>query len=86
MMVKIKGLILFFFWLFLFINMPGAFATQVFLTSGTSWTVPGGVTRLHSVEAIGAGGGGAYAVLYQYPVTPGNAITYQIGQGGAGGT
>jgi hypothetical protein len=48
-----------------------AVGTQVTLTSGTSWTVPAGVTNI-SIECWGAGGGG------------GNR-TFLNGQGGGGG-
>lgn len=72
-------------------------AQTVVLTSGTSWTVPGGVTTLTSVEVwgagggsagwfgdgYGAGGGGAYAKKNNLTVTPGANITYSIGTGGA---
>jgi hypothetical protein len=67
------------------------------LTSGTSWTVPAGVTSL-KIWAIGAGGGGAGAtgidstaggaggaggIAYkEYAVTPGQVISYTVGAGG----
>jgi hypothetical protein len=67
----------------------------VVLTSGTSWTVPPGITSLRSVECWGAGGGaagwnlsygggggGAYAKKLSLAVTPGASITYSIGAGG----
>lgn len=72
----------------------------VVLTSGTSWTVPSGVTNLISVEcwgagggaagpstwsAYGGGGGGAYAKKNNLAVTPGNNISYSIGAAGASG-
>jgi hypothetical protein len=50
--------------------------TVVFLTSGTSWTVPAGVTLLDSVEAIGAAGG---------PGGGGGGPTTGRGGDGAGG-
>jgi hypothetical protein len=75
--------------------------TSVVLTSGSSWTVPSGITTV-KVWAIGAGGGGAGAggsnnsagggggsggVGYrEFSVTPGEAISYAIGSGGAGGS
>lgn len=69
----------------------------VTLTSGTSWTVPAGVTKLSSVEcwgggggaagsswgtSFGGGGGGAYAKKVNLSVTPGASISYSIGAGG----
>ncbi len=71
-------------------------ATSVVRTSGTSYTVPAGVTQV-KVWAIGAGGGGGGAggagggggaggVAYKtWTVLPGNTITYSIGTGGNGG-
>jgi hypothetical protein len=64
--------------------------TTVVLTSGTSWTVPPGVTLLTSVECwgaggggwLGGGGGGAYAAIANYSVTPGASIPISIGTGG----
>jgi hypothetical protein len=67
--------------------------TTVFLTSGSSWTPPAGVTTLTSVECLGpggnsngytAGGGGAYAAVTNYGVTPGTPVSYQIGGAGSG--
>ena len=74
------------------------FATT--LTSGTSYTVPAGVTYLN-VTLVGGGGGGGSSVSPMsngYPdsglggqivsstfaTTPGAAITYAIGAGGGG--
>ncbi|MNL03747.1 hypothetical protein D3C87_1242950 [compost metagenome] len=68
----------------------------VVLTSGTSWTVPSGVSSLISVEcwgggggtashfgtSYGGGGGGAYAKKLSVPVTSGASISYSIGSGG----
>ena len=69
----------------------------VVLTSGTSWTVPLGISKLYSVECWGAGGGsagspyggsfgasggGAYAKKLSLTVTPGANISYSIGVGG----
>ncbi len=71
-------------------------ATSFVRTSGTSYTVPAGVTQV-KVWAIGAGGGGGGAggagggggaggVAYKtWTVSPGNTITYSIGTGGNGG-
>lgn len=72
-------------------------STLTVLTSGTSYTVEAGVTRIY-VECWGGGGGGArdtggfsggggggYAAGW-LDVTPGQSITYAIGSGGAGRT
>lgn len=75
--------------------------TNVAKTSGTSYTVPAGITTL-KIWAIGAGGGGAGStnvdstsggaggaggVVYRtFAVTPGQVITYSLGTGGTGGT
>ena len=70
------------------------------LLSGTSWTVPAGVTYIN-VTLIGAGGGGSgygnndYAAGFNglggqivhstLATTPGASISYSIGAGGSGG-
>ena len=71
----------------------------IFLTSGTSWTVPADWDNAHnSIEVIGGGGsgaaagvgshggggGGAYALVSARTLTPGAHITYQVGPGGTG--
>lgn len=66
------------------------------LTSGSSWTVPAGVTQV-VVTTIGGGGGGWNLLTDTYPsggngemrvstvsTTPGASIAYSIGAGGAG--
>lgn len=73
---------------------------SVTLTSGSSWTVPAGVSQLtvecwgagggggyssSSGRACGGGGGGAYSKKNVITVTPGQVISYAIGQGGSGG-
>jgi hypothetical protein len=70
---------------------------SILLTSGSTWTVPTGVSTLLSVEAIGGGaggsaghaggggGGGAYSKIINLSVTSGSVINIQIGSGGAGG-
>ena len=82
---------------------PSAASKTMFrttLTSGTSYTVPAGVTYLN-VTLLGGGGGGTnYALLSTGPgqmgapgqvisstlsATAGNTIAYAIGAGGAGG-
>lgn len=76
-------------------------STVVLITSGTSWTVPAGVTRIR-VRLVGGGGGGystgsnsntiyASAAGGGYcesimTVTPGNTISLSIGAGGVGST
>jgi hypothetical protein len=75
--------------------------TNVVETSGTSYTVPAGITSI-KIWAVGAGGGGAGGtnaqnsaggaggaggVAYQtFAVTPGATISYSLGTAGAGGT
>ena len=70
------------------------------LTSGTSWTVPTGVTYVN-VTLYGGGGGGGGSCYNEYNVagdglggqvisstlstTPGASIAYAIGAGGGGG-
>ena len=76
---------------------PTPTPTTTVLTSGTSWTVPAGVTSVMA-ECIGAGGngstggagnhgggggaGGDYAQLATLTVTPGNSISFQLGAAG----
>jgi hypothetical protein len=70
------------------------------LTSGTSWSVPTGVTNVN-VTLVGGGGGGSVGATdtgrgqqgqggqithSTLTVTPGSSISYSIGTGGAGGT
>lgn len=78
---------------------PSGGSTVLFLTSGTSWTPPTGVTSVQA-ECIGGGGngsvgdttsrggggggGGGYSKQASISVTPGTPVTYQIGI--AGGT
>jgi hypothetical protein len=70
------------------------------LTSGTTWTVPTGVTYVNVTLVGGGGGGGATGnatvnASNGYPgecissivtTTPGATISYAIGAGGGGGT
>lgn len=81
-------------------NVPPPGPSAYALTSGTSWTVPEGVTNLQ-VWSIGAGGGGAGAAASDdtsgggggaggtayrvFTVTPGESLSYVIGTAGAGG-
>lgn len=81
-------------------NKVSATTFDVVLVSGTSWTVPAGVTSV-KVWAIGAGGGGAGSpavdassgggggggevVVTTFSVTGGNSITYSLGTAGTGG-
>jgi hypothetical protein len=74
-----------------------AFATQIFLTSGTSWTVPSDWNNAsNTVEAIGAGGsgdivddagggGGEYRAITNFSATAGSNIPIVIGTGNANG-
>ena len=70
----------------------------VTLTSGTSWTVPTGVTYVNATLVGGGGGGqgqsgstnyvtgtglGGQIVATNVATTPGASITYAIGAGGA---
>ena len=67
------------------------------LTSGTSWTVPTGVTYVNATLVGGSGGGGAGAnfpgkdghggklITTKVDTTPGASITYAIGAGGTAG-
>ena len=67
-------------------------ATKIFLTSGTSWTVPGDWNPgSNTIECIGGGaggksngggggGGGAYSKVSNLSLT--GSVTYQIGDGG----
>lgn len=69
----------------------------IFLTSGTSWTVPVDWNPAYNtIEVIGGGGGGdegaaggggggAYSKVYNVSLTPGTTVTYSIGVGGSGG-
>lgn len=72
------------------------------LTSGTSWTVPAGVTYVNATLIGGGGGGcsngninearphpsgsGGQIITTTVNTTPGNSIAYAIGAGGAGAT
>ena len=64
--------------------------TVVYLTSGTTWTVPSDWNNaLNTIETIGAGGagavsgggGGAYSKISNLTLSPGS-VTYQVGVGG----
>jgi len=75
--------------------------TQIFILSGTSWTVPADWTSSNnSVETIGAGGGGetaslsyagsgggggAYSKITNLSLNGGNTIAIQVGGGGLSG-
>jgi hypothetical protein len=72
------------------------FSTYVGITSGTTWTVPTGVSLI-KVYATGGGGGGAFNVsgaytrggggataIRYYSVSAGTTATYSIGAGGIG--
>jgi hypothetical protein len=75
--------------------------TQIFIVSGTSWTVPTDWNSANNtVETIGAGGGGqtangsyagsgggggAYSKITNLSLTAGSSITIQVGTGGSAG-
>jgi hypothetical protein len=79
-----------------------AYTNFALLTSGTSWPVPAGVTRVMViVQGAGAGGGGAqvssslgfasgggvgYSVTAIMSVTPSGTVTYAIGAAGSAGS
>ena len=82
--------------------LPGtAYATQVFLTTGSSWTVPsdwndgnntievigggGGGGGGVSGDGGGGGGGGEYRKATNITLTPGTSVPYSIGTAGGGG-
>ena len=69
-----------------------ALSKRVFLTSGTSWTVPADWSDVNTIETIGGGGtggtnsgggGGAYASIIDLDLTAGNSVSYQIGTAGS---
>jgi hypothetical protein len=74
----------------------GLQGVMVVLTSGTSYTIPAGVTRikatvvgggggLSSSFPSGTGGGGGGTAIRYFTVTPGSTITYAVGAlGGTG--
>lgn len=77
-----------------------AAATTTSFTSGTTWSVPSGVTSITvkmwggggggggnggSAQSGGAGGGGGYATSI-LAVTPGESLTIDVGGGGGGAT
>jgi type II secretory pathway pseudopilin PulG len=69
---------------------------MVFLTSGSSWTVPddwnssdntieaigGGGGRLSGAADDSSGGGGAYSKISNLTLTPGISVSYSVGSGG----
>ena len=69
----------------------------IFLTSGSTWTVPSDWNSSNnSIEVIGAGGGGgccgsggggggAYARIDNLNLTPGSTVSYSVGRGGTDG-
>lgn len=77
-----------------------AFATTVYLTSGTTWTVPADWNSANnSIEVIGGGGGGgfgggvimvsgggggAYSKVTNVSLAPGTNVGIRVGAGGAG--
>ena len=77
-----------------FLAIPvSASATTIFLTSGSSWTVPSDWGTPNSVECIAAGGGGGrggggagggYAKAVNISLTAGSSVSIGVGTGGAG--
>jgi len=78
---------------------PTPTSTVVFLTTGTSWTVPavcngsnntieciGGGAGGGTGASSGGGGAGAYSKVSDLSLTTGNIINYAIGAGGAAAT
>lgn len=79
---------------------PAGACSPVMRTSGSSWTIPAGMTSV-KVWAIGAGGGGAGSIdddgssgggggagatTYKtYAVTAGQSLSYSLGSAGTGG-
>lgn len=77
-------------------------AKVVFITSGTTWTVPADWTNVNTIECIGGGAGGAINAGSDYGagggggayskknnltgLTPGGTVTIQIGSGGSPNT
>lgn len=75
-------------------------AVNVFLTSGTSYSVPSDWNNSdNSIEVIGGGGGGggntngdggggggAYSRSLNLALTPGSTVTYAVGAGGSAGS
>lgn len=75
--------------------------TTIYLTSGSTWTVPsdwnstrntievigggGGGGGASAGQGFGGGGGGAYAKIANLTLTPGGSVSYAVGGGGAGG-
>ena len=76
--------------------------TVVFLTSGSSWSVPSDWnSAANTIEVIGGGGGGeldtpgdtsggggggAYAAITNLTLTPGASVAYAVGSGGSSGS
>lgn len=74
-------------------NVSAGITKRVYLTSGTSWTVPADWSSSNNtIEAIGGGGsgdegnmtgygggGGAYAAISNLSLTPSSSVNYRIG-------
>jgi hypothetical protein len=80
--------------------MPAQPSGSIYLTSGSSWTVPGDWNNANNkIEVIGGGGsggvayggggsgggGGAYSSVSNLALTPGASPTFSVGLGGTGG-
>ena len=74
-------------------------STTIYLTSGSTWTVPSNWNSFNnSIEVIaaggggytstagGGGGGGAYSKVSNVALTPGSTVTFNVGLGGAAAT
>jgi hypothetical protein len=76
---------------------PALQGVMTVLTSGTSYTIPAGVTKIKatvvgggggssSTSANGTGGGGGGTAVKYFTVTPGASITYAVGAAGTAGS
>lgn len=77
-------------------NVSAGITKRVFLTSGSSWTVPADWSSANNtIEAIGGGGtgdegnfngfgggGGAYAAISNLSLTPSASVSYRVGNTG----
>jgi glycosyltransferase TcdB-like subunit of Tc toxin/virulence plasmid B protein/VCBS repeat protein len=74
---------------------------RIYLTSGSSWTVPASWNNSNNkIEVIGGGGnggvvygaggggagGGGYSSISNLALTPGSTVSYNVGLGGTGGS
>lgn len=76
------------------VTVAGSSPTGVYLTSGTTWTVPANWNPANNtIEAIGGGvngaddnstGGGGYSEISNLALTSGSTVTNAVGAGGSG--